>query len=247
MKPFSFIQLCDPQLGFGGYERDVNALTQAIVQINEMQVDFVVICGDLVDKATKESYCDFKRIIKDIKVPVYCAAGNHDIGDNCSSESLELFRKEIGKDYFSFTHKGYTFIVTNTILWKSSLINEIEKQDKWFIDILNKAKLTNSPVIIIGHNPLFIDTPEEGDKWAYFNVAKEKRIELLDLYTQNNVVAVLSGHTHWQVINEYKGIQMVSGETISKNFDKNPLGFRQWTIESLNKATHKFIELKELK
>ncbi len=46
---FTFVQLCDPQLGFGGYEHDVNSFKVAVQKINELKPDFVVICGDMVN------------------------------------------------------------------------------------------------------------------------------------------------------------------------------------------------------
>ena len=45
---FSFAQMCDTQLGMGGYEHDVKTFGLAVTQINKMKPDFVVICGDLV-------------------------------------------------------------------------------------------------------------------------------------------------------------------------------------------------------
>ena len=44
-KTFTFVQLCDTQLGFGGYEHDLSAFKQAAKQINAMKPDFVVICA----------------------------------------------------------------------------------------------------------------------------------------------------------------------------------------------------------
>ena len=61
-EPFSFIQICDPQLGMGGYENDVLTLEQAVKQVNELDVDFVIFCGDLVNHANENSYADFKSI-----------------------------------------------------------------------------------------------------------------------------------------------------------------------------------------
>ena len=50
-KPFSFVQLCDTQLGMGGYEHDILSFEQAVKQINEINPDFAVVCGDLVNNA----------------------------------------------------------------------------------------------------------------------------------------------------------------------------------------------------
>ncbi len=241
-KYFSFAQLCDPQLGMGGYRHDVKALTQALRRINKMGVDFVVNCGDLVDTPKKEDFADYKQIIKKLNVPIYNVPGNHDIGNKPTAKSLALFREEIGKDRFSFLHKGSTFVFLNTLLWKEHLDGETAQQDIWLNKILTRAKNARSPVFIVGHNPLFIETPD-GNKFPYFTIPKKKRKELLELFTTHNVVAVLTGHTHWLVINEYKGIKMVSGESTSKNSDDRPLGFRHWIIEGSNKITHNFVPI----
>ena len=42
-EPFSFVQLCDTQLGMGGYEHDIRSFEQAVKQINEIHPDLVVI------------------------------------------------------------------------------------------------------------------------------------------------------------------------------------------------------------
>lgn len=43
---FTFVQLCDTQLGIGGYEHDIKTFKQAVKQINKLNPDFVVICGE---------------------------------------------------------------------------------------------------------------------------------------------------------------------------------------------------------
>ena len=86
------------------------------------------------------------------------------------------------------------------------------------------------PVFVIGHYPLYTVTSNEEE--GYFNLPIPKRQELLSLFEENNVVAYLSGHTHKTVINNFGKIQLVSGETTSKNFDENSLGFRVWKVSA---------------
>ena len=207
----------------------------------KMKPDFVVICGDLVSKANDKSWADFNRIKAGFKIPCHCAAGNHDVGNKPTVESLQAYREKIGKDYYTVEHKGYTFVIANTQLWKAPLKGESEKHDKWFKGVLAAAKKKVSPVVVVVHYPLFVKTPDE--KENYYNIPTAKRMELLKLCKENGVVAFLAGHTHKLVVNEYKGIQLVNGETTSKNFDKRPMGFRWWDVAAKGKMVHRFVAL----
>ncbi len=95
--------------------------------------------------------------------------------------------------------------------------------------------------MVVGHYPLFLKDPNE--KEVYFNLPVAKRQEILKLCEENGVVAFLGGHTHKLVVNDYKGIQLVNGETTSKNFDKRPMGFRWWDVSSDSTLKHRFVEL----
>lgn len=240
-KQFTFVQMCDTQLGMGGYEHDVKTFELAVEQINTMAPDFVLICGDLVSKANEKSFADFNRIKSGFTIPCHCAAGNHDVGNKPTVESLQKYRKEIGKDYFALEHKGYTFVIANTQLWKAPVKGESEKHDAWFQSALKSAHAKGSPIVVVTHYPLFVKAPDE--KESYFNIGPVKRKELLDLFKSTGVVAMLAGHTHKLVVNDYEGIQMVNGETTSKNFDKRPLGFRKWTANPEGKLSHEAIKL----
>jgi 3',5'-cyclic AMP phosphodiesterase CpdA len=238
---FKFVQLCDTQLGFGGYEQDVRAFEQAVRQINDLKPDFVVLCGDLVDDANEQSFADFNRIKSGFQVPCYCAPGNHDIGSPPVPESLKLYRETIGKDYYSFEHKNRLFAVVNSQLWKTPVKKESKKQDAWLKKTLKEAEKKKLPVFIICHHPFFLKEPGEADQ--YFNLPLEKRTELLTLFRQRGVAAVLGGHAHKLLVNEYQGIQLVNGETTSRNFDKRLRGFRLWHIGDTRPFNVDFIPL----
>jgi len=241
---FRFVQICDPQLGFSDYARDVNSFKQAVKQINAMKPDFVVICGDLVNTADDQSFADFNKIKSGLRMPCYCASGNHDIGNQPTPESLQYYRNVIGKDYFSFEYKGAWFVFVNTQLWKEPLQGESEKHDTWFRETLKVASEKGGPIFVVGHYPLFIKEPDEADE--YMNLPVEKRRELLDLFEQYNVVATLGGHTHRLILNDYKGIQLVNGEPVGRSFDEHPLGFRVWRVQDNSPPKHRFVPLEDL-
>ena len=240
-KTFTFVQLCDTQLGFGGYEHDVKSFQQAVRQINALKPDFVVICGDLVDTPDEKSFADFNKIKAEFNVPCYCASGNHDVGNVPTRKSLQTYRKVIGEDYYSFEHKGLTFVIVNTQLWKAPVEDESKKHDSWLEATLETAAGKGSRIFVVGHYPLFLKRPDEDEE--YFNLPVAKRKELLSLFEARGVVAVLGGHTHELIVNQHKGIQLVNGETTSKNLDKRPFGFRVWHVTNSRPPKHDFVPL----
>lgn len=240
-QPFSFVQICDPQLGMGGYEHDVKSFRQTVKQVNVLNPDFVLICGDLVHTLNEQSVGDFKAIKAELTVPCHCAPGNHDVGNEPSLQSLQSYREAIGKDYYLFEHKGSVFVIVNSQLWKAPVDGESEKQDAWLETTLANAAGTKGGIFIVGHYPLFTETPEEAEE--YFNLPIAKRTELLHLFEEHGVDAVLGGHTHRVILNEYRGIQFVNGEPTSRNTDQQPLGFRLWQVDSSGAFTHRFIPL----
>ena len=225
---FTFVQLCDPQLGMGGYEHDVSSFKQAVRLTNALKVDFVVICGDLVHNFNDTSVADFKEIKAGFTVPCFPAPGNHDVGDTPTVASLNRYRAAIGEDYFSVEHKGYTFVIANTSLWRVQVQGESQAHDSWFKQTLAAARDKNSPVFVVQHYP--VNTLPTAN-------------ERLGLFETSGVVAVLAGHLHMTTIVDYKGIQLVTGESTSTNFDGRPLGFRLWHVDSPTSITHEFIPL----
>jgi 3',5'-cyclic AMP phosphodiesterase CpdA len=236
---FSFVQVCDPQLGMGGYEHDKATLKQAVRQINELDVDFAIFCGDLVNHAGESSFADYKSIIAGLDIPYYNIPGNHDIGMVPNDSSLAFYRITIGDDYYSFYHKGVAFIFTNSQLWKTNVGEESRKQDAWFNETMESLK-TDERAIVAGHFPIYVKDINEEE--SYSNFPAEKRKDILTMFSNHNVVAYLSGHKHELIINNYKGIQMVSGESTSKNFDMRPLGFRKWDV-SADTLIHSFMAI----
>ncbi len=230
VQSFDLVQMCDPQLGFTDYAADLARFETAIQQINALRPDLVVVCGDLVNAAKENSFADFNAANAHFKVPCLLAPGNHDVGNNPTLETLTRYRRLVGKDYYSVDHKGCVFAVVNSQLWKTPVPGETEKQDAWLRQTLERAARKQRPVFLVMHYPLFVKEADEPEN--YFNLPVPKRRELLVLFEQYGVVAVLAGHTHTTTFHEFHGIQMVTSENTSRNFDKRPYGFRIWHVDA---------------
>jgi serine/threonine-protein phosphatase CPPED1 len=239
---FTFVQLCDPQLGFSNYQQDKAALAQAVVQINELKPDFVAFCGDLVHDADDRSFADFKAAVAKLTVPYYCAPGNHDVGSKPTPESLEKYRRIIGADYFVHNHKNTAFIFINTQLIKETVPGESDRHDAWLRQTLADASAKGRGIFIIGHYPIYLQQPTEPDE--YMNLPLQKRAELLSLCDQYNVAAVLGGHAHMLLINKYKDTLLLNAESTSRNLDRRQPGFRLWQVSDSAAPVHRFVPLR---
>lgn len=239
LEPCRFVQLCDTQLGMGGYEADTVRFELAVKAINALDVDWVVICGDLVNDGNDDvAVADFKRIAKAFTMPVYLAPGNHDVGNEPTIESLERYRRLQGADYYTAMEHGYKLVIVNTQLWKFNVPEESEKHDAWFAAELRKSTESATPTLIVSHYPPFVASPDEGDD--YFNLPPEKRKPLLAAVKAAGVKAWLAGHVHKNIVLEYEGIPVVASATTSKNFDGAPYGFRVWEASEEGTLTHRY-------
>lgn len=241
LSPFTFVQMCDPQIGFTDYAEDLRRFQDAVKQINLLRPDLVTICGDLVNAANERSFGDFKAAKASFTVPSYAAPGNHDIGNSPTRSSLQLYRRMMGRDYYRAEHKGCSFVVLNSQLWKTPVRGETEKQDRWLEHALRTAAQKHRRVFVIMHHPLFVKDAYEPDN--YFNLPLGKRRELLGLFERSGVVAVLAGHTHATARHDYRGIQFVTSESTSRNFDNRPYGFRVWHVGTERPYRNEFVPL----
>jgi len=239
-RAFTLAQVCDTQLGMGGYEHDLKTFEQAVTQINALKADLVVICGDLVNKADSKSFADFNRIKAGFEMPCYCVPGNHDVGNKPTPELLRSYRETVGEDYYSFEHGGCLFVCVNTSLWKAPLDGESEKHDAWFEETLTSAANKGRPCFVVGHYPLFVKTPDEAE--SYGNLSPARRKELLGLFETSGVVAMLTGHAHRIIIHDHKGIQLVTGQATSRTHG-SPLGFRLWDVVEPRPYKHVPVDL----
>ncbi len=248
-EPWFFIQLTDPQFGMfdnnAGFEKETILYEKAVAKINNLGPDFVVITGDLVnDQNTFSQIEEFKRITAKIKssIPVYYSPGNHDIGQIPTNESLEKYKKNYGSDRFSFKHKGVSLIGFNSGLIKGKLVKPEQKQFDWLIKKLKKSRNAQH-ILLFCHYPFFNKTVDEPE--AYSNIGTEYRLKYLELFEENRVDAVFSGHHHNNGLATYGNVQLVTTSSLGKPLGEAPSGFRIVKVYS-NKIEHEFFELDEL-
>lgn len=171
-------------------------------------------------------------------MPVYLAPGNHDVGNEPTSASLERYRRLQGPDFYAATENGVRLLIVNTQLWKFPVSGESEKQDAWFADQLTASTTSGIPTLIVSHYPPFVETPDEPD--GYYNLPTDTRTALLARMKAAGVKGWLAGHVHKNVVRDFQGMPIIASATTSRNFDGAPFGFRVWEVGADGTLSHHY-------
>lgn len=247
--PWFFIQITDPQFGMfennNGFEKESVLYEKAVEEVNRLKPDFVVITGDFVhNSASSEQIAEFKRITAmiDSEIPVFYTPGNHDVGQIPDEESLRSYKNNYGNDRFSFRHKSSVFIGFNTSLIKGRLAESEQEQFDWLVSEIRGSQGLQH-IILFCHYPFFNKTVDEPT--AYSNIDFDYRKKYLDLFNDNNVEAVFSGHYHNNGLSMYGKTQMVTTSALGKPLGAAPSGLRITKVYS-DRIEHEYFGLEEI-
>ncbi|XP_063284913.1 serine/threonine-protein phosphatase CPPED1 [Pelobates fuscus] len=266
--PFYFIQGADPQFGlmksweigecdYGGdeWEKEIRLTEQAVQAINKLspKPKFFVLCGDLVHSMPgiefkEDQERDLKNVLQKTNqdIPLVFVSGNHDIGNAPTTETIKSYCNNWGDDYFAFWVGGVLFLVLNSqFFFDSSACAELkENHARWLaaqLAVAEKRKCKHA--IIFQHIPLFLQNPDEDNN--YFNVEKNLRQELLEMFHKAGVKAVFSGHYHRNAGGLYKNLDMVVTSAIGCQLGDDQHGVRVVVVTE-EKIIHRYYSLEEL-
>jgi alkaline phosphatase D len=222
---------------------------KAIAQVNNSNVDFVLITGDLSNFGQPDQLREFRNRTKKFKAPVFYVPGNHDVGHKMNSgkpnghitlDRVKTYERVMGPSFFAKDVHGVRIIGLNSSLLGSGLERE---RDQWKMLEWEFAKTNDTPKIVFMHYPLFLK--EAGEPGGiYWNIEPEPRKRLLDMCYKAHVQAVLTGHLHRPLTNDYEGILLYSAPPISFPLPKtNPVA---WTLVTIWKDREPTVELKRL-
>ncbi|MBU1013607.1 MAG: metallophosphoesterase [Bacteroidetes bacterium] len=234
---FSFVFMTDIHL-----QPELNAVQgfrQALDTIVTMNPDFIITGGDLIMDALGVSheradslYNLYLEVTNDYDIPFYNTMGNHEIyGMYIKEEGIEnnpdygekMFENKIGKSYQSFTHKGWKFMILNSVEEKANkkytgLIDDA--QIEWIKKELSNTD-KNIPIVISTHIPLITafkhrshgSTVPIDSSGVVYNSK-----EVLDLFNDYNLKLVLQGHLH--IIEDIliNGTHFITGGAVSSSW-----------------------------
>jgi 3',5'-cyclic AMP phosphodiesterase CpdA len=244
--PSFFMQASDPQFGMFTADKDFTQETAnwtfAVANINRLHPAFLVVTGDLVNKTGDSAQItEYLRITHGIdrSIHVYNVAGNHDVGNDPTPESIAAYRKNIGPDYYSFREGPIYGIVLNSSYFKApdKVRDEAAKQEAWLTAELEKMKATGALPVVFLHIPLFLKEPDEPDQ--YFNTPIETRRRILALLHRYNVRYVFAGHLHANSFGKDGDLEMVTTAAEGKPIGPDPSGLQIIEVRG-NSLEHKY-------
>ena len=204
-------------------------LRAAVDEINAMDVDAVMVTGDLTNDGTDEQLANVKSILDDITHPQYVIPGNHE--DTWSQSACKTFNDLWGNDRFVFTVDKLVVIGMNCGPFMKMGDGHIKQEDLlWLDSTLNVMVKPGMQVLSVNHYPLLDDLDNYR---AYVDVLKKYP-----------VITHQCGHYHQWRLYETEGINGVIVRALS--MDQGNYGYtlmnidldRQW-INVYNKVIGK--------
>jgi 3',5'-cyclic AMP phosphodiesterase CpdA len=235
-QPFSFIMVTDPQFGMytqnKGFARETANYEFAVAAANRLKPGFVMVLGDLVNKdGDPEQIKEFLRI-----------SGNHDVGAAPTSQTIADYRKNIGRDFYSFRAGPVYGIVLNSslIIAPQKAEAEYKEQNSWLKKELETAKASGAAhIIVFMHHPLFSDNVNEPDQ--YNSIPMERRRPLLEMLHGAGVHYVFAGHVHKNITARDGDLEMTTCGPVAMPFAEDGSGIRLAIITAKG-LQHKYFE-----
>jgi len=236
---YFFIQLADTQFGMFTSDRDFTQETAnyefVVANINRLRPRFVVICGDLINKVGDPAQtAEYLRITAKIdkSIPVYAAAGNHDVGNEPTPETIAYYRQHFGPDHYSFVQGSLYGIVLNSgvISAPAKVQNEATAQEAWLKAELGKARAGGARhIVVFQHHSWFLEKADEPNQ--YFNISIEQRRAYLDLLKAAGVRYIFAGHYHRNSLGRDGDLEMITSGPVGQPLGTDPSGIRIVTVK----------------
>jgi 3',5'-cyclic AMP phosphodiesterase CpdA len=231
---FFFLQMSDPQFGMYTKNHDFSQETAnfefAIATANRLRPAFVVICGDLInepgDPAQRAEYLRIAHKL-DHGIPLYNVAGNHDVRNEPTPESLAAYREKFGPDYYTFRQGDFEGFVLDSSLIQhpDKAPEEAARQEQWLKTELDKASHAGVHwLVVFQHIPWFLENPEEPDQ--YFNIPRAARSRYLELFQRYGVRYVFAGHYHRNAYGHSPALLVTTTGPVGMPIGPDPSGIR---------------------
>jgi hypothetical protein len=169
-------------------------------------------------------------------MPVYNTLGNHEVFGIYEKSGVDpghpdyrygMYEKWLGDTYYSFDHRGWHFMVLNSVM---------ETEERRYIGIIDDEQIEwikkdlldvnpSTPIVISTHIPFItVFTQVLYGEYApdYHGLVMENAKEVLDLFIGHNLKLVLQGHLHYLEDIEVNGTHFITAGAVSARWWNGP-------------------------
>jgi 3',5'-cyclic AMP phosphodiesterase CpdA len=225
-------------------------------RISSLRPEFSLCGGDLVFDSNEtprqkgiELFDLYQSTTKRLSMPVYSIPGNHDVfglsnkSGVAASDPLygkKMFEDRIGKRYSTFAHKGWHFILLDSIgiTAENSFIGLVDEEQMEWLRVQLQAIGPKAPIVMMTHVPVVSAVMQiVPDPWKTPQTyLLQNSQQVLDAIAPYNVKMVLQGHTHIREEVVYNGCRFITSGAVCGNWWKgprcgNPEGFAMLTVK----------------
>ena len=169
-------------------------LREAVAEINAIDVDAVMMTGDLTNEGSDEQLRNIKGILDGISHPLYVIPGNHE--NNWSQSACKTFNDLWGNDRFVFTVDNLVVVGMNCGPFMKMGDGHIKQEDLlWLDSTLTAMVKPGMQVLSVNHYPILDDL----DNYRAY----------VDILKKYPVVTHQCGHYHTWRLYETDGINGV--------------------------------------
>lgn len=206
---FVFVHMTDPHVNVsesGRFrEEGVTDLQNTLEAIRVVQPAFVIVTGDVTERADEASFLRYRAAVDALGIPVHSIQGNHDGGRN-----TELFNRTLGPTHLAFDHEGYRFVGINFDRGAEAL-DFLETQ----LESGRKAKVNG--VFTFAHYPLIApENPAFSIAAGFASIRGERATRYLDLARRYDIAAHFCGHlhSHFDIADPYTGVLSLAAPAV---------------------------------
>lgn len=191
------------------YHRTKQRFQMAIADAHRLDVDGVLVAGDLTKDGEMAEYALADRTLSTAPAPAIAVPGNHDINPGGYVESGTQFARQYGCNQYPST----TALDGASVVGLDSTQPESEASggglDEDTLAAIESQQPQSRPQIALVHHPL-VPVP---DPFTGLLPERDYRIrnpkETADRLADAGIDVVITGHLHWPYAMEYRGLTVI--------------------------------------
>ncbi len=191
-------------------------LALAVEHVNRLKPRFVVVSGDLINgfpgkPAVPDQVEAFEHALArlDPSIPLVLEPGNHDLGQQPTDDSVNLFQERFGDDYLRFWVGGVLFVSLNSQLIKATVAARSAAHASWAAEAFGTSA---ERVVVLSHICPFVGAPDEAEGWANWPLPARRAV--LAQAARAGAGLWLCGHLHGNAVARHGRLEIVTTSAV---------------------------------